>query len=207
MPPPPPPPPRAAAATATLTVDVGSVVEVRGTPSWFRGALQLRVQKVFARRTTADEVAFWRRAAALRADVLGRPWALDDKTVRRCRREAMAMGGGGGDGDGRRSNGERGGARKPGRGGAAAGDGEGEEGGERARKKNKRARGEDGDEKSGGDRRRDGAEETEPFGGGIWQDAEQSHKRTGRSARERSIRSGAGQGKTAAGGAYNALGL
>ncbi|KAL2162043.1 hypothetical protein VTH06DRAFT_7828 [Thermothelomyces fergusii] len=97
--------PRTAPAAATVTtttdssgtagstpivdapVDVGHVLDIKGSIGTFRGSWQIRAEKIVHFRSTAQEVAFWEKVAQLKADVLSKPWVLDEKEVRRCRKE------------------------------------------------------------------------------------------------------------------------
>lgn len=68
-------------------VDVGTVVDVKGGLSVFRGNKQIKILKATVLRSTEQEVAFWERIRKFRQDVLDMPWQLTDKEVRRCRKE------------------------------------------------------------------------------------------------------------------------
>ncbi|ROT36609.1 hypothetical protein SODALDRAFT_352553 [Sodiomyces alkalinus F11] len=72
-------------------VDVGSVVDVKGSVALFRDEKTVKIEKVRVLRSTEEEVALWERRAAFRRDVLSKPWVLTEKQVRRCRREAEGM--------------------------------------------------------------------------------------------------------------------
>ncbi|KAJ4424891.1 hypothetical protein N0V82_000394 [Gnomoniopsis sp. IMI 355080] len=69
-------------------VDVGSIIDVKGGLSLFRGNKQIKILKATILRSTEQEVAFWEKTQKFRRDVLERPWKLTDKEVRRCRKEA-----------------------------------------------------------------------------------------------------------------------
>lgn len=68
-------------------VDVGTVIDVKGGLSLFRGHKQVKILKVTVLRSTEQEVAFWEKARKFRCDVLATPWKLTDKEIRRCRKE------------------------------------------------------------------------------------------------------------------------
>lgn len=69
-------------------IDVGDVVDVKGALSEFRDEQQIKVEKMLSVKGTNGEVALWEKRAKFRADVLDTPWVLDDKAIRKCRREA-----------------------------------------------------------------------------------------------------------------------
>ncbi len=54
----------------------------------FRDEHQIKVEKMLEVKGTNGEVALWEKRAKFRAEVLETPWVLDDKAIRRCRREA-----------------------------------------------------------------------------------------------------------------------
>ncbi|KAJ4393204.1 hypothetical protein N0V93_002412 [Gnomoniopsis smithogilvyi] len=68
-------------------VDVGTVIDVKGGLSLFRGNKQIKILKATILRSTEQEVAFWEKVRKFRRDVLEKPWQLTDKEVRRCRKE------------------------------------------------------------------------------------------------------------------------
>lgn len=68
-------------------VDVGTVMDVKGGLSVFRGNKQIKILKATVLRSTEQEVAFWEKIQKFRRDVLDQPWTLTDKEVRRCRKE------------------------------------------------------------------------------------------------------------------------
>ncbi|KAM0331558.1 hypothetical protein ACHAQA_003236 [Verticillium albo-atrum] len=69
-------------------IDVGSVVDIKGSVAVFREEKTVNIQKVKVLRSTAQEVALWERRAEFKRDVLGQPWVVGEKQLRRCRREA-----------------------------------------------------------------------------------------------------------------------
>lgn len=72
-------------------MDVGTVVDIKGSIALFRDEKTVKIEKVRMLRSTEEEVALWERRMAFRRDVLARPWVLSEKQVRRCRREAEGM--------------------------------------------------------------------------------------------------------------------
>lgn len=68
-------------------VDVGTVVDMKGGLSVFRGNKQIKILKATVLRSTEQEVAFWEKIQKFRREVLDKPWTLTDKEVRRCRKE------------------------------------------------------------------------------------------------------------------------
>lgn len=68
-------------------VDVGTIIDVKGGLSLFRGHKQINILKATVLRSTEQEVAFWEKIRKFRHDVLEKPWQLTDKEVRRCRKE------------------------------------------------------------------------------------------------------------------------
>lgn len=70
-------------------IDVGDVLDVKGSVRRFWDSRrQIRVEKVIHLRCTEHEARFWGKLAQFRKDVLSRPWLLEEKQIRRCRREA-----------------------------------------------------------------------------------------------------------------------
>lgn len=67
----------------------GVVVEVLGALRTYRSALQVHVTKLAILRGTEQEVQLWTEVAAFVRDTLHRPWLLDRRTVRTCRKAAM----------------------------------------------------------------------------------------------------------------------
>jgi hypothetical protein len=74
-------------------VDVGHVLEVKGGLKRFRDGepIQITVEKMVHLSTTAEEVRFWTRLEEFWQTVIGRPWVLSSREVRRCRREAEGL--------------------------------------------------------------------------------------------------------------------
>ncbi|KAI1267921.1 hypothetical protein F5Y18DRAFT_415468 [Xylariaceae sp. FL1019] len=67
-------------------VDIGSVVDVKGSIQLFRSQKQIKVQKLVRIHSTDQEVLFWDKIRAFRRDVLSEPWILSDREVRKCRK-------------------------------------------------------------------------------------------------------------------------
>lgn len=71
-------------------IDVGMVVEVKGSVRIFRDQKQIKIQKLQRVRSTNQEVQFWNKIREFRREVLSRPWVLERKEVRRCKKQHMA---------------------------------------------------------------------------------------------------------------------
>jgi hypothetical protein len=69
-------------------IDIGHVLDVRGSLKVFRDVKAIRVEKILQIRSTEQEMRFWTKLAEFRKDVLNEPWILDRREVRRCRKEA-----------------------------------------------------------------------------------------------------------------------
>ncbi|KAK4081048.1 uncharacterized protein Triagg1_2580 [Trichoderma aggressivum f. europaeum] len=69
-------------------IDVGMVVDVKGSVSLFRNEHQINIERMIIVKSTAQEVVLWEKRARFRREVLDVPWVLRDKDVRRCRRDA-----------------------------------------------------------------------------------------------------------------------
>ncbi|KAK0641121.1 hypothetical protein B0T16DRAFT_333942 [Cercophora newfieldiana] len=69
-------------------VNVGDIIDVKGTIRVYRETRQIKAEKIKHLRSTEEEVQFWERITALRKEVLDKPWVLDPKVVRKCRRDA-----------------------------------------------------------------------------------------------------------------------
>ncbi|KAL7622076.1 hypothetical protein AAE478_007577 [Parahypoxylon ruwenzoriense] len=78
------------APDAILDIDVGVVVEVKGSTKLFRDQKQIKIQKLQRIRSTNQEVEFWNKIRDFRRQVLGRPWVLETREVRRCKKQYMA---------------------------------------------------------------------------------------------------------------------
>lgn len=68
-------------------IDVGHVLDIKGSLTTFRDMKNIRAEKITHLRSTEQEVAFWEKVALLKSEVLSKPWVLDRREVRRCRRE------------------------------------------------------------------------------------------------------------------------
>ncbi|KAI1369965.1 hypothetical protein F5Y08DRAFT_6177 [Xylaria arbuscula] len=73
-------------ASLPTDVDIGMVLDVKGSVKEFRGQRQIKIQKAKRVLSTTQEVLFWDKIRDFRHDTLSRPWVLKDKEVRRCRR-------------------------------------------------------------------------------------------------------------------------
>ncbi len=73
-------------------VDVGHVLDVKGGLKVFRDAKQIRVEKIVHIHGTQQEIQFWDKVTLLRRDVLSKPWVLDRREIRWCRKEAEGRG-------------------------------------------------------------------------------------------------------------------
>ncbi|KAL7788763.1 hypothetical protein V8C43DRAFT_287030 [Trichoderma afarasin] len=71
-----------------VDIDVGMVVDVKGSVSSFRNEHQINIERMTVVKSTAQEVVLWEKRAKFRREVLDVPWVLRDKDVRRCRRDA-----------------------------------------------------------------------------------------------------------------------
>ncbi|KAK3941593.1 hypothetical protein QBC46DRAFT_97370 [Diplogelasinospora grovesii] len=72
-------------------LDVGHIIDVKGMVMVFRGTKQIKAEKIVHLRSTEQEVQFWEKIVQLRSDVLSKPWVLDKREVRKCRREAEGL--------------------------------------------------------------------------------------------------------------------
>ncbi|KAK4232499.1 hypothetical protein QBC38DRAFT_462910 [Podospora fimiseda] len=75
-------------ATVDAPIDVGHVLDIKGSVDEFREEKQIVPDKIKHLRTTEQEALFWAKAAQLRRGVLDKPWVLDHKVVRALRCEA-----------------------------------------------------------------------------------------------------------------------
>lgn len=84
-----PPVPKSEAASPPYPdIDVGLVVDIKGRLTKFREMLQIKIEKMSHLRSTAQEVALWEKRAKFRREVLVVEWTLQDRDIRRCRKEA-----------------------------------------------------------------------------------------------------------------------
>ncbi|KAI3335688.1 hypothetical protein F4824DRAFT_489571 [Ustulina deusta] len=75
-----------AAETRTIDIDIGTVLDIKGSVKVFRGQRQIHIQKATRVLSTTQEVRFWDKTRDFRRDTLSQPWMLKDREVRRCRR-------------------------------------------------------------------------------------------------------------------------
>ncbi|KAI9838354.1 MAG: hypothetical protein M1819_005622 [Sarea resinae] len=68
--------------------DIGSVIEVTGTLSCFRGTRQLDPRRISLLRSTSDEVKAWAETCRFHASVLSKPWFLTEAAQARLLDEA-----------------------------------------------------------------------------------------------------------------------
>jgi hypothetical protein len=83
------------AATNKTTLDItalipGTVVQVKGTLSMFRGSMQIQLERFSVIRDTNAEMRFLDLRCRLLAEVLSVPWRLTEGEMARLRREADA---------------------------------------------------------------------------------------------------------------------
>ncbi|KAK3692682.1 OB-fold nucleic acid binding domain-containing protein [Podospora appendiculata] len=69
-------------------IDVGHVIDIKGSIKLFREQKQIQAEKISHLRSTDQEVRFWEKIVGLRKEVLDRPWVLDRREVRKCRKAA-----------------------------------------------------------------------------------------------------------------------
>ncbi|KAI0133674.1 hypothetical protein BJ170DRAFT_607109 [Xylariales sp. AK1849] len=68
-------------------IDVGMVIEVKGSLKLFRYEKQIKIGKMQRIRSTTQEVQFWGKIRAFRRDVLSQPWVVDRKVLRTLEKE------------------------------------------------------------------------------------------------------------------------
>ena len=73
--------------TVDAPIDVGHILDIKGSVGTFREMKQIRAEKIAHLRSTEQEVVFWEKVTQLKRDVLSKPWVLDQREVRRCRKE------------------------------------------------------------------------------------------------------------------------
>ncbi|KAK6207103.1 hypothetical protein LQW54_007532 [Pestalotiopsis sp. IQ-011] len=76
-----------AATDPYADIEVGMVVDVKGNLNLFREETQIKIQKMQPVRSTNQEVEFWNKIKTFKSDVLGKPWVLDKKILRRLEKE------------------------------------------------------------------------------------------------------------------------
>ncbi|UNI22552.1 hypothetical protein JDV02_008431 [Purpureocillium takamizusanense] len=69
-------------------IHVGSVVDVKGQVSEYRGEKQVIVENMAIVPSTAHEVLLWEKRADFRRTILDKPWVVSRRDLRRCRKEA-----------------------------------------------------------------------------------------------------------------------
>jgi Telomere regulation protein Stn1 len=57
-------------------VDIGTVVKAKCTLEFFRGTMQLVLQRISIAKTTSEEVKAWKEIAQWKTGVLSQPWRL-----------------------------------------------------------------------------------------------------------------------------------
>lgn len=70
------------------SIDIGSVVDVKGGISTFRDEKQINIEKITTLQSTSQEMALWEKRTRFQAEVLAKPWVLRNREIRRCRKEA-----------------------------------------------------------------------------------------------------------------------
>ena len=68
-------------------IDVGYVVDIKAKLTTFRDEMQLKIEKLVSLQSTAQEVALWKRRAEFRRNILEKPWTLEEREIRKCRKE------------------------------------------------------------------------------------------------------------------------
>ncbi|KAH8666615.1 hypothetical protein BX600DRAFT_462094 [Xylariales sp. PMI_506] len=68
-------------------VDIGVVIEVKGSLKLYRDQKQVKIEKIQCIRSTNVEVQFWNKIKAFKSDVLSQPWVLERKVVRKLEKE------------------------------------------------------------------------------------------------------------------------
>lgn len=68
-------------------IDIGHTIDIKGSVSTWWEKRQIRAEKISHLRSTEQEVLFWEKVTLLKREVLSKPWVLDRRAVRRCRRE------------------------------------------------------------------------------------------------------------------------
>lgn len=68
-------------------IDVGHILDIKGSVSTWRNNRQIRAERIVHLHSTEKELMFWEKVTLLKRDVLSKPWVLDRREVRRCKRE------------------------------------------------------------------------------------------------------------------------
>jgi hypothetical protein len=71
-------------------IDVGDVVDIKGSVAMFWNEKQIKIErdKIKRIRSTEEEIALWERRSKFRQDVLHKPWVLTDEEILACRKKA-----------------------------------------------------------------------------------------------------------------------
>ncbi|KAG6014555.1 hypothetical protein E4U54_005111 [Claviceps lovelessii] len=69
-------------------IDIGHVLDVKGSLCIFKGEMQIKIEKFASVKSTAQEMLLWQKRSQFQRDVLDRPWVLEPRVIRRCRKEA-----------------------------------------------------------------------------------------------------------------------
>ncbi|KAF7553859.1 hypothetical protein G7Z17_g3358 [Cylindrodendrum hubeiense] len=80
-----PPPPQ---PETYNNIQVGNVVDAKGGISVLWEERRITIEKMLVLRSTAQEVALWEKRTRFRAEVLDKPWVLQNRDLRKCRQEA-----------------------------------------------------------------------------------------------------------------------
>lgn len=75
-------------ADALVDIDIGHVVDLKGSLRVFRNGMQIQIEHMVILHTTEQEVKFWTKLHNFRREVLSKPWHLDKTKIRKCRKEA-----------------------------------------------------------------------------------------------------------------------
>ncbi|KAG6027089.1 hypothetical protein E4U41_001055 [Claviceps citrina] len=73
---------------SSAEIDVGHVLDVKGSLCSFKGEMQIKIEKFAFVKGTAHEIMLWEKRCQFQRDVLNRPWVLEPRVIRRCRKEA-----------------------------------------------------------------------------------------------------------------------
>lgn len=68
-------------------IDVGMVVDVKGSLRLFRDQKQIKIERLQHIRSTNQEVQFWNKIRDFRTEVLSHAWVLERKVVRKLEKE------------------------------------------------------------------------------------------------------------------------
>ncbi|KAI0514988.1 hypothetical protein F5B22DRAFT_211753 [Xylaria bambusicola] len=73
-------------APLPMDVDIGMVLEIKGSVKEFRGQKQIQIHTAKEVLSTTQEVLFWDKIREFRRNKLSQPWVLKDREIRRCRK-------------------------------------------------------------------------------------------------------------------------